>query len=207
MTPAQLVNWIQCPLRIAEIWAPTLTAAMVRYGISGPNETASFLAQLAHESGHLTRMVENLNYSAQGLAATWPARYRDRTTGKPNALAWNLHRRPEAIANNCYANRMGNGNEASGDGWRYRGRGPIQITGKNNYRACGQSIGVDLLANPDLLVDPKYGALSAGWFWQVNGLDKHDDDFCVLAETKIINGGTNGLADRQRIFDRIIKNV
>lgn len=204
MAPKQLVAMIGCPISVATLWADALTQAMKKFDIEGNVEIASFLSQLSHESANLTRLTENLNYSAEGLANTWPLRYRDRKTGKPNLLALSLHRRPVAIANNCYANRMGNRDEASGDGWRYRGRGPIMITGTNNYRNCGLAIGVDLLADPDLLLTPKYGALSAGWFWHVNNLDIHDDDFCVLQETKIINGGKTGLADRQRIFNRIL---
>lgn len=206
MAPTQLAKWLGCPLVIAEKWALPIELAMQKFDISGNVETASFISQLAHESANLTRLTENLNYSAAGLAATWPTRYRDRATGKANLLALSLHRRPTAIANNCYANRMGNGDESSGDGWRYRGRGPIMITGKNNYDKCGQSIGVDLIAAPELLVLPKYGALSAGWFWYVNNLDRYDDDFSVLQETKIINGGTHGLEDRQQIFNRILQN-
>jgi len=201
MSPAQLAAAIGCTVDRAAKWHPHIAEAMKRFDITTPNEMASFVAQLAHESSHLSRLEENLNYSADGLAATWPARYRDKETGKPSQLALLLHRRPAAIANNCYANRMGNGDIASGDGWRYRGRGPIQITGKANYERCGKAIGVDLLNNPELLLEPRAGALSAGWFWHVNGLDKHDDDASVLAETKIINGGTNGIAERQKFFN------
>lgn len=203
MTPQQLANAIGCSVDRAKKWQPHLINAMQKFGISGRVETASFLAQIAHESAKLSVLEENLNYSADGLAKTWPHRYAQ--NGKPNGLALRLHRTPKAIANNCYANRMGNGNEASGDGWFYRGRGPIQITGKNNYIACGSAIGVDLLRSPDKLLEPEYGALSAGWFWHVNGLDKHDDDFDVLAETKIINGGKNGLKERQAFFNTALR--
>lgn len=205
MVPTQLAQALMCSSDRAMLWCDPLNAAMRKFGIVGSVETASFLAQLSHESADLTRLTENLNYSALGLCNTWPSRYRDHKTGKPNALAYALHRRPTAIANHCYANRMGNGNEASGDGWRYRGRGPIMITGLSNYRACGLAIGADLVSHPELLLDPKYGALAAGWFWHVNGLDAHDDDFDVLRETKIINGGTTGLADRQNQFNRILR--
>lgn len=207
MSPTQLAAAIGCTLDRAAKWHPHIVEAMTRFDITTPNEKASFLAQLAHESAHLSRLEENLNYSADGLAATWPARYRDKATGKPNQLALLLHRRPAAIANNCYANRMGNGDVASGDGWRYRGRGPIQITGKANYERCGKDIGVPLLDKPELLLEPSAGALSAGWFWHVSGLDKHDDDASVLAEAKIINGGTNGLAERQKFFDIALKAI
>ncbi len=205
MVPTQLARALMCSADRATLWCDPLNAAMRKFGIVGPIETTSFLAQISHESGNLSHFTENLNYSALGLCNTWPSRYRDHTTGKPNALAYALHRRPTAIANHTYANRMGNGDEASGDGWRYRGRGPIMITGVNNYRKCGDAIGVDLLQHPELLLEPKYGALAAGWFWHVNGLDAHDDDFSVLRETKIINGGTTGLTDRQNQFNRILR--
>ncbi|HCR1382557.1 TPA: glycoside hydrolase family 19 protein, partial [Pseudomonas aeruginosa] len=106
----------------AGFFVPALNVAMERFGITAPVRGAAFLAQVGHESSQLTRLVENLNYSAQGLAATWPSRYRG-ADGKPNALALNLARHPQAIANNTYASRNGNGDEASGDGWRFRGRG------------------------------------------------------------------------------------
>lgn len=203
MTPEQLSSAIGCSLDRARKWQPHLIKAMTKFGITEKTEIASFLAQIAHESALLAVMEENLNYSAQGLAKTWPQRYSQ--NGQPNTLALRLSRNQQAIANNCYANRMGNGNEASGDGWRYRGRGAIQITGKNNYRACGLAIGIDLLNSPDKLLEPEYAALSAGWFWHVNGLDKHDDDFNVLAETKLINGGTHGLKERQELFNKAIR--
>jgi len=200
MAPAQLAAAIGCTPERAAKWLPHILEAMAKFGITTINEQATFLAQVAHESARLSRLEENLNYSADGLASNWPARYRDKATGKPNQLALLLHRRPQAIANNCYANRMGNGDVASGDGWKYRGRGPIQITGRSNYERCGKDIGVPLLSNPDLLLEPRAGALSAAWFWSQAGLDKYDDDQDMVAETKIINGGTNGLAERQALF-------
>lgn len=204
MSPLLLIKAIGCTSDIAERWAPALTDAMQAHGIVTRNEIASFLAQVAHESALLRRLEENLNYSAEGLAATWPTRYRA-PNGKPNAVALSLARRPSAIANHCYAKRMGNGDVASGDGWKYRGRGPIQITGRDNYKACGDALGVDLIAKPELLLEPIAGAFSAGWYWKSRGLDKHDDDESVSAETKLINGGTHGLPDRQALFDRALK--
>jgi putative chitinase len=198
LTLTQLSQAAGCTLNVAARWLDPINQTLARFSIDTPNEVASFLAQIGHESGSLKRVIENLNYSASGLAATWPSRYRDRATGNPNRKALALHRKPIAIANDAYANRMGNGDAASGDGWRYRGRGLIQITGKNNYTKCGQFLGVDLISKPDLLGLAEYAALSAGWFWHVNGLDQLDDDLCVLAETKRINGGTNGLADREK---------
>ena len=202
LTDQQLAAAAGCRVDRAAKWLPYINAAMARFDIVGPNECASFIAQIAHESGHLSRLDENLNYSADGLAATWPSRYRDQITKKPNRLANLLHRKPMAIANNCYANRMGNGPEDSGDGWKYRGRGLIQITGRRMYLLCGMGLELDLLANPDLLLDFEYAALSAAWYWHNSGLDEFDDDECVLAETRIINGGVNGLADRQKLFKK-----
>src|SRR5690606_6779021 len=115
-----------------------------------------------------------LNYSAQGLAAIWPARFRG-ADGKPNARALALARKPEAIANAVYGGRLGNGPEASGDGWRYRGRGVIQTTGRANYRETGRALGVDLEGIPQLLEQPRYAALSAAWFWAEHGLNELAD--------------------------------
>jgi len=204
ITIEQLAKAIGCTVDRAEKWHPYITAAMTKFGIDTINEMASFIAQLSHESAKFSKLEENLNYSADGLAKTWPGRYKDKATGKPNQLAQLLHRRPEAIANNCYANRMGNGDPSTGDGWRFRGRGPTQLTGRNNYLKCGQAIGIDLVANPDALLQPEAGALAAGWFWQVNGLDAVDDDFSQLQETKLINGGTTGLAEREALFKQAL---
>ena len=121
--------------------------------IDTPARRAAFLAQVGHESSQLTRLVENLNYSAQGLAATWPGRYLG-PDGQPNALALRLARNPQAIADNTYATRNGNGDEASGDGWRFRGRGLLQITGRANYRLVGEALGEPLEAEPWRLEQP-----------------------------------------------------
>lgn len=187
----------------ARQWIDPLTAAMTRFGITTPARIAAFLAQISLESAGLTRIVENLNYSAQGLAATWPHRYavggrNGPRPYQPNALALRLHRNPEAIANNCYADRMGNGPEARGNGWRYRGRGPKQITGHDNYAACGKGIGLDLLNNPDLLLQPSHGAAAAGWFWSSNGLSALADKGDFAGITRAINGGLIGHDDNDR---------
>ncbi|HHG5650489.1 TPA: glycoside hydrolase family 19 protein, partial [Pseudomonas aeruginosa] len=144
---------------------------------------------------------ENLNYSAQGLAATWPSRYRS-ADGKPNALALNLARHPQAIANNTYALRNGNGDEASGDGWRYRGRGLLQITGRSNYRAAGAGLGQPLEAEPELLEQPEWAALSAAWWWSTRGLNELADQGEFATITRRINGGLNGQAERLALWER-----
>src|SRR5690606_36121387 len=119
-------------------------------------------------------------------------------------LAVSLHRKPEAIANVVYANRYGNGSTASGDGWRYRGRGPKQLTFKSNYRECTRALwpllSKDFVEEPDLLLEPKYGLWAAVWFWKINRLNRHADARNVTSATKVINGGTNGLDDRNKRF-------
>ena len=156
---------------------------------------AHFLAQCGHESGGFRVVNENLNYSAKGLQGIFKKYF------PTPVLAEQYQRKPEKIANRVYASRMGNGDEASGEGFKYRGRGYIQLTGKQNYTAFGKAIGVDIAANPDL-VATKYPLLSAAWFFSKNCLSKCKDasDASVLAVTKCVNGGTIGLADRQKHF-------
>ena len=168
---------------------------MQKFGIDTPVEVAHFLAQCGHESGGFRVVNENLNYSAKGLQGIFKKYF-------PTAvLAEQYQRKPEKIANRVYASRMGNGDEASGEGFKFRGRGYIQLTGKQNYTAFGKAIGVDIAANPDL-VATKYPLLSAAWFFSKNCLSKCKDasDASVLAVTKCVNGGTIGLADRQKHF-------
>lgn len=157
---------------------------------------AHFLAQCAHESGNFKFTTENLNYSAEGLSKIFGRYF-------PGNLATSYARQPQKIAARVYANRMGNGDEASQDGWKYRGRGYIQLTGKENYTAFSHSVSDDILANPDLVAS-KYPLLSAAWFWnsrQLNALaDGGEGDDVVTAITKKVNGGTNGLADRIEHF-------
>ncbi|AXR27322.1 TPA: glycoside hydrolase family 19 protein [Pseudomonas aeruginosa] len=185
----------------AGVFVPALNVAMERFGITSPVRVAAFLAQVGHESSQLTWLVENLNYSAQGLAATWPSRYRG-ADGKPNALALNLARHPQAIANNTYASRNGNGDEASGDGWRYRGRGLLQITGRANYRAAGAGLGQPLEQEPELLEQPEWAAISAAWWWASHDLNELADRGDFAAITRRINGGMNGQAERLVLWQR-----
>jgi len=168
---------------------------MTKFGIDTPVEVAHFLAQCGHESGGFRVVNENLNYSAKGLLGIFKKYF------PTQQLAEAYQRKPEKIANRVYASRMGNGDEASGEGFKFRGRGYIQLTGKNNYTAFGKAIGVDIAANPDL-VATKYPLLSAAWFFSKNCLAKCKDasDASVLTVTKCVNGGTIGLADRQKHF-------
>lgn len=183
----------------AQSWAPHLTAAMDRYGINTPRRQAAFLAQLVHESAGLERLVENLNYSAAGLARTWPNRYAT-ASGAPNALARSLAYNPEALANNVYADRMGNGDEASGDGWRYRGQGPIQLTGLDNVTRCAEETGLPLVERPELLQQPEAGAVSAAWFWRTRNLNTLADAGNIDAITRKVNGGMNGAEHRRALY-------
>lgn len=196
---------------VAKVWEPHVMAAMERFGINTHKQIAAFLAQTAHESGGYTMLVENLNYRAATMAVCWPNRFGvknpDGTWAKdakgarvPNKFALALERKPEMIANVVYASRMGNGPTESGEGWKYRGRGLKQLTGKDNYTRCGNAIGVDLVNNPDLLLEPKYASLSAAWFWSANKCGHYADSDDFVGLTKRINGGTIGLADREKRY-------
>lgn len=168
------------------------------YGISNSHTRLSyFLAQLAHESGGFRTFEENLNYSASRLMVVWPKRF------PTMAIASDYAKSPSALGNKVYANRLGNGNEASGDGYRYRGRGFIQITGRDNYRAIGEIVGLDLEADPDLAADPENMLLIACGFWKYRKLNKFCDGGDFVALTKAINGGTVGLPDRRAWLKRI----
>jgi len=176
----------------------SLAAACERFNISEPQQIAMFLAQAAHESGKFKATSENLNYSKEGLHGTWPKRFPTVAAAEP------YHRQPEKIANKVYADRMGNGDEASGDGFKYRGRGFIQLTGKSNYQSFSNDIGnPDIMDNPDLVAQPEYAALSAAWFWNKNNLNAIARD--VTAVTKRINGGTIGLADRSAHYTKALE--
>ena len=182
-------------------WVPILERFMSQYNINTKERIAMFLAQASHESGGFSRLVENLNYSAEGLAKVWPSRYAEK--GKPNALALSIARKPELIANHTYANRMGNSTPESGDGWKYRGRGIFQLTGKSNYDAFFKDTGVT--ATPDDLTNPTYAVLSACWFWNKNRLNAISDTKDVERCTRVINGGLVGLDHRKKLYSNIIK--
>lgn len=173
----------------------TMKAAMARYNLT-PVRAAHFFAQCAHESGNFKAFSENLNYGAKGLQGIFRKYFPDAAT------AARYERKPEMIANRVYANRMGNGDEKSGDGWKYRGRGAIQLTGKNNYQAFANYIkDPEVMTNPDI-VATKYSFESALFFFDNNKLwnicDKGVGDAAILELTKRINGGTHGLDDRKQ---------
>lgn len=179
-----------------------------KFGINNVLRLSHFLSQCSHESGSFKTVRENLNYSAQGLANTWPTRYSVNPKAKPlvpNELAKQIERKPEVIGNKTYANRMGNGSEESGDGFKFRGRGYIQLTGKDNYKELGKLIDVDLVKDPDK-VATEFPLLSGAWFFSKNGLnalaDKGATEDVVRSVTKKINGGTIGIDHRLKEFKK-----
>jgi putative chitinase len=194
----QLLQILPSAGKQAGVFVFALNDAMARFKIEGRLRVAAFLAQVGHESGQLRTVVENLNYSAEGLIRTWPKRFNLVT-------ATSVARKPEQIANIVYASRLGNGPAVTGDGWRYRGRGLIQVTGWVNYQACGSALSVDLLSKPELLEQPVYAALSAAWFWSSNGLSELADAERFEAITRKVNGGLNGQADRLAIYKRALE--
>ena len=179
-----------------------LPDTIAKFELNTPLRLAHFLAQAGHESGGFKAVTENLNYSAKGLNGIFKKYFPTLEAAAP------YERKPEKIANRVYGNRMGNGAEASGDGFKFRGRGYIQLTGKDNYSAFDKVVEDDILANPDL-VATKYPLLSAAWFFHKNGLHKLADQGAttevVTKVTKRVNGGTIGLADRLKHFNEYYK--
>ena len=181
---------------MCKYYLDALNKVLPEYKIDTRLRICHFLAQVIHESGHFKYKSENLNYSASALRSVFGKYF------KTDTIANEYARKPEKIANRVYANRMGNGDEASGDGWNYRGRGLIQLTGKTNYANCGKSIGLDLISDPDLLTKSAEACVrSACWFWKINNLNALADKDSATSITKRINGGTNGLADRNKILN------
>src|ERR1017187_563352 len=189
----QLQAALACSVAHAELYVSPLNSAMERFEINTTTRVCAFLAQVGHESGRLARTSENLNYSAEGLLATFPSHF---VADEATAYA----HQPERIADHIYANRMGNGDEASGEGWKHRGYGLIQITGKANQAECGVELGLPLESSPELLEQPDNAALSAAWFWNKHGCNALADAGEFAAITKRINGGLIGQADREALW-------
>lgn len=177
-----------------EFWYSSICEICPEYGINTPKRLAAFLSQCAHESANFTKIRENLNYSAKSLMKTWPSRF---TTIE---IANQYARNPEKLANKVYSNRNGNGDEESGDGWKYIGRGLIQLTGKENYMWFSKSIGISVEQMPDYLSTFEGAVQSACFFWEINNLNELADNRDTLKLTKRINGGTTGLADREKKY-------
>lgn len=174
-----------------------LNTQMVKFEINSPLRVAHFIAQLAHESGSFQYSSENLNYSDKALRAVFGRYF------PTEELANEYARQPEKIANRVYANRMANGNEVSGDGWKYRGRGLIQLTGRDNYTQCGAALKLDLVDQPNQLAeDPQIAVDAAAWFWDMRYLNTYADQDDIKSITKRINGGYNGLEDREAYLAR-----
>jgi putative chitinase len=176
-------------LGIDHKWLAPLEEVFAKYDISTPQRQASFIGQCAHESGNFKTLQENLNYSAEGLMKTWPSRFTTKEVADQYA------RQPAKIAGKVYNGRLGNTSEE--EAAQYLGRGLIQLTGKENYANCGTALSVDLVGSPTLLIEPKYAALSAGWFWNKKGLNSLADAQDYETMTKRINGGLIGLDDRK----------
>ncbi len=224
ITQQQLLQILPNAGQRVGIFLPALNRAMLRFKIDTPKRQAAFLAQVGHESGQMKSLVENLNYSADGLANSWASRYAEpdgkggylkidlkgRLRNKPNALALSLAGKPEQIANNVYASCMGNGSPVTGDGWKYRGRGLIQVTGKSNYIAAGTALQLDLLNQPELLEQADWAAMSAAHYWDARGLSALADAGAFQDIGSIINTGQpgrvpNGAEDRKALYDKALK--
>ena len=177
-------------MHIDPVWVDALNETFQRFDISTPVRQASFIGQCGHECANFRILEENLNYRAETLMKLWKSRF------PTIEIANEYARNPKKIANKVYSSRMGNRDEASGDGYRFRGRGCIQLTGHANYFHAGQACGEDFVMQPDLVATPKYAAMTAGWFWNTHKINQFADrqDFTLM--TKKINGGTIGLDDR-----------
>lgn len=183
-----------------EVWFELCKEILPKYDITTLHQVAGFLAQCQHESNDFTILKENLNYGAKGLRTTFGKYF----PSLEIALAY--ERKPQKIASLVYANRMGNGPESSGEGWKYRGRGIVQITGKDNYYRCSMHCFGDdtLLVSPDKLLEEKYALMSACWFWNTNHINECCDELDIKAMTKRINGGFNGIESRTENWTRNI---
>lgn len=185
--------------RDPQTWHNLLMSNLPEHGIETKEQVCRFIAQVAHESGQFNTLEENLNYSGERLLAVFPKYFK----GKDVSI---YHRNPRAIASYVYANRMGNGDVASEEGYKYRGRGCIMLTGRENYAKYSKSMFNDenvLLEKPEILLDPQYAVLSSLHYWSINNL-KEVEDFYIL--TKKINGGLNGIEDRLKIYNSLISS-
>ena len=196
--PFQLSAVSGCNIATATAWADPLSEAMNLRAIVTPERIAAFIAQVAHESMGFYILEENTNYRAKRLLEIFPKYFNE-------ASAIEYAGKPKAIASRVYANRMGNHDEASGDGWVYRGRGLIQLTGLDNYKLCGAGLSVDLERNPDWLLGKPLAAQSAAWFWQSSGCNELADFGKIDAVSRRINGGNVGLTERRVLYEKALK--
>jgi len=182
-------------LHIGPEWVDALNETFQRFDISTPLRQAAFIGQCGHECGNFRILEENLNYRAATLLKLFSQNPKRLWGFTPDSAA-EYEKQPKKIANRIYGNRMNNRDEASGDGYRFRGRGCIQLTGSANYHHAGQALGVDLIMQPELVATPQYAALTAGWFWNTHKLNQYADSQDYRTMTKKINGGFIGLDDR-----------
>jgi putative chitinase len=192
----------------AELFLPFIQGTCKAYSITSPRRVAGFLSQIGHESAGFSRLVENLNYSADGLLATFSRRRISAEDAQKHGRRRGQPANQVKLANLLYGGAFGReqlGNTQPGDGWAFRGRGLKQLTGRDNYRRCGDALRIDLIGNPDLLLLPANAAMSAGWFWSTNKLNDIADLGDVLGMTRRVNGGTNGLTERAALWDAGMK--
>lgn len=198
-------------LATVDAWAEGLGAAADAFGVDTPRRVAPWLANISHESRELTALEELMSYRAARLVAVFPRRFVDLADAEDVAA-----RGPEAVAERVYGGRFGNGPEGSGDGWKYRGRGPLGVTFRDNYAACSKAITGEtatLLAQPELLADPEFGAASAGWYWARAGCSRFADagdfdgvcDAINFGRKTVARGDSNGFADRQHYYDLALR--
>lgn len=210
----QILSKAGCGLKEATAWAPHFVKYLNGSRINNPKRVAAFVANLVIESNHLRTVRENLNYSAQGLANTWPKRFSASglPKGKPNALALSIARKPKDIANHTYANRMGNGGPETGDGWKHAGKGPIQITGKDNYQQFFKAHGLPADTDTEKLTDPDLGVASAVWYWNTvkanDYVDRNDfDGVCDIiniGRKTRAKGDAHGYNARYSVYSRLL---
>jgi putative chitinase len=183
---------------ISTEWVDPLNQTFAKFGIDNVDDQGAFIGQCSHECNHFKTLEENLNYRPETLQKLFGHKFQP---DEINSYAHNA----EKIANRIYANRMGNRDEASGDGWRFHGRGCIQLTGHDNYWYFGQAVGQDFISNPDIVAQPLYAAMSAGWFWQTHGCNQLAKAENWEGLTKRINGGTFGIEERIALTQHAIQ--
>ncbi len=201
-----LMKAMGCSDALAEKWLGPMNGVMDSFDINTPARAAAFIAQVGHESGDFTVARENMNYSADRLLQVFPKRFTP-------ALAEKYAHNPTAIASKVYADRMGNGDEASGDGWKFRGGGLIQLTGREAYAAFGKSVSAPLEADPDMINEPRWAALSAGWEWRLHNCNKFADlgdidgvsDVINIGHKTIMDGDSIGFKDRMARWHRALE--
>lgn len=209
ITTQKLALSMNIPESLAAVWVSPLNERMLRYGINTPLRQSHFLAQIGHESNSFKSLRENLNYSVEGLLKTFSRSRISEADAKKYGRTSTQAANQEMIANIIYGGEWGRknlGNTQEGDGWKYRGAGLIQLTGRSNFEQANKALNFDLVNRPERVAeDNVVAALAACWFWQSRGLNELADKDDLLTITKRINGGTNGLEDRKKRLERVKK--